>query len=93
MFLMLTKAVEKHRFSLRYDNFDVTQNDQTPEDNNQEDGLVWTASYRYSYSDRVQLAAEWLSIKTHHCGWTYYDIDPTATERQVQLSVMLRFSR
>ena len=92
-FVLLTRRFDRHRLSLRYDNFEVTQNDSTPEDNNPEDGLVWTASYRYALSDRVSLAAEWLSIKTHHCAWVYYDIAPTATERQFQLSVMLRFSR
>lgn len=92
-FLLLTKALDRHRLSLRYDNFSVTQEDQTPEDNNPEDGLAWTVSYRYAMSDTVSLAAEWLSIKTHHCGWVYYGIDPTATERQLQLSVMLRFSK
>ena len=92
-FVLLTRRIDKHRFSLRYDNFEVTQNDSTPEDNNPEDGLVWTASYRYAVSDRVSLATEWLSIKTHRCAWVYYGIAPTATERQFQLSIMLRFSR
>jgi len=92
MFVLLTRALDKHRFSLRYDNFEVTQNDSIPEDNNPENGHVWTASYRYGWSDKVSFAAEWLSIKTHHCGWTYYDINPTATEEQLQLTVMLRFS-
>lgn len=92
-FLLLTRSYDKHRLSLRYDNFDVIQNDTTPEDNNPEDGLVWTASYRYMHSDRISLAAEWLSIKTHHCAWVYYGVNPTATEKQVQLSFMLRFSK
>ncbi len=91
-FLLLTRKMDKHRISLRYDNFEVTQNDQTPEDNNPEDGIVWTASYRYEYSDRVSLAAEWLSIKTHHCAWVYYGVAPTATEKQLQLSLLLRLS-
>jgi hypothetical protein len=53
---------------------------------------VWTASYRFGWSEKVSFAAEWLSIKTHHCGWIYYGISPTATEEQLQLTVMLRFS-
>jgi len=90
-FLLLTRAFDKHRVSVRYDHFDVTQNDQTPEDNNPENGIAWTLDYQYSFSDRITLAAEWLSIKTHHCGWVYYDISPTATERQTQLSLRARF--
>ena len=91
-FIMLTKIVGKHRLSLRYDNFEVTQNDDTDEDNNPEDGLVWTAAYQHEYSQRLSFAAEWLSIKTHHCGWVYYGLNPTATEKQWQFSVRLRFS-
>ena len=76
---------------MRYDDFEVTQNDSTPEDNNPEDGHVWTIAYQFQATDKVQLAAEWLSIKTHHCGWVYYGVDPTATERQLQISLRLRF--
>ena len=39
----------------------------------------------------VGLVAEWLSIKAHHCGWIYYGLDPTNIERQLQLSLKLRF--
>jgi hypothetical protein len=92
-FVMLTRTYGKHRLSLRYDNFDITQNDDTDEDNNPEDGLVWTAAYQHDYSDRMSFAAEWLSIKTHHCGWVYYGLDPTATEKQLQLSVRFKFSK
>ena len=92
-YLLLTKALDGHRLTVRYDNFEVTQNDDSPEDNNEESGFAWTLAYRYQVSDAVSFAAEWLSIKTHHCGWAYYGIDTTATEKQLQLSVMLRFSR
>ena len=92
-YLLLTKVLDKHRLSLRYDNFEVTQNDDTDEDNNPENGHAWTIAYRYSHSDNVSLAAEWLSIKTHHCGWEYYDLNPTLTETQLQLSILLRFAK
>ena len=91
-YLMLTKSLDQHRLSLRYDNFDVTQNDQIPEDNNPENGHVWTVAYQFDHSKYVSFAAEWLSIKTHHCGWVYYGLDPTNTETQLQVSVRLKFS-
>jgi hypothetical protein len=90
-YLLLTKPFGKHRASVRYDNFDMTQNDSTPEDNNPEYGLAWTATYQYSFSDNFGLAAEWLSIKTHRCAHVYYGLDPTVTERQFQLTAKLRF--
>jgi hypothetical protein len=91
-YLLLTKSLDKHRLSLRYDNFDVTQNDDTDEDTNPENGHVWTVAYQFDHSKYVSFAAEWLSIKTHHCGWEYYGLDPTNTETQLQVSVRLKFS-
>jgi len=91
-FLLLTRSMDKHRLSLRYDNFDVTENDQTPVDDNSEEGIAWTASYRYAHSDRISLAAEWLSIKTHRPAWAYYGLAATDTETQLRFSLMLRFS-
>ena len=89
-FALLTREFGKHRVSLRFDEFDVTQNDSTREDNNPEDGHAWTLSYQVGLSEKVSLATEWLSIKTHHCGWVYYGISPTATETQFSVSLKLR---
>lgn len=90
-FLLLTRNFGKHRVSARYDNFDMTQNDTTPEDNNPEYGLAWTASYQYGLSDKVTLAAEWLGIKTHRCALVYYGLSPDVVEKQAQLTLQLRF--
>ena len=90
-YLMLTKAYERHRFSMRYDKFDVTQNDDTDDDNNSEDGHIWTFAYFYDYSDKISFGAESLVIKTHRFGWSYYNIETTVTEKQLQLTARLRF--
>jgi hypothetical protein len=89
-FMLLTRAFGDHRVSVRYDNFDVTQNDQTPEDSNPDSGHAWTLAYQLGLTEYLSVAAEWLSIKTHHCGWAYYDLSPTATETQFSLSLKLR---
>ena len=90
-YLLLTRATGAHRVSLRYDNFDMSQNDSTPEDNNPEHGVAWTVAYRYELTENVNIAAEWLSIDTHRCGFAYYGLDQDVTERQAQLMVQLRF--
>lgn len=90
-YLMLTKAYERHRFSARYDSFEVTQNDQTPEDDNPEDGHVWTIAYIYAFSDNISFGVESLFIKTHHAGWESYGIGPTLSEQQIQVTARLRF--
>ena len=90
-YLMVTKSYDRHRFSMRYDKFEVTQNDQTLEDNNADDGHAWTIAYFYDYSDTISFGAESLNIKTHHCGWAYHSLDPVRTEKQLQLSLRVRF--
>ncbi len=90
-FVLVTRSFARHRLTLRYDHFELTQNDRTPEDNNPDFGHAWTVNYSVGLSDRASIAAEWLAIDTDHCGWVYYGIGPTATERQMQLLVKLRF--
>ena len=91
MYLMLTRVYDRHRLSIRYDRFEVTENDQTPQDDNAEDGNAWTLAYFYDFSDKVSFGAESLSIKTDRFSWQYYGLDPTRTEKQFQLSLRLRF--
>lgn len=90
-FALLTRSWGKHRVSARYDNFDMTQNDSTPEDNNPEYGLGWTIGYQFAMTDNATLSAEWLSIQTHRCAHVYYGLDPDVTEEQAQLTLQLRF--
>jgi len=82
-FLLLTRVQRGHRATIRYDNFDLTQNDQTPDDNNPDSGHAWTLAYRYEPSARWSVAVEWMSIDTEHCAWVYYGLEPKATERQL----------
>ncbi len=90
-YLMLSKSYDRHRLSARYDRFEVTQNDDTDDDNNPDDGHAWTIAYFYDYSDMMSFGAEALYIKTHHCGWQYYGIDTVRSEEQFQLTLRLRF--
>lgn len=90
-FVLLTRASGKHRISARYDHFDVTDNDSTPDDNNAEQGHAWTLSYQYRYSDAISIAAECFRITTDHFGWAYFGLPTTATERQLQLTLRARY--
>ncbi len=91
MYLMVNKAYDRHRLSVRYDKFEVTENDQTPQDNNAEDGDAWTIAYFYDYSDRISIGVESLTIKTDRFSWQYYGLDPIQTEEQIQITAQLRF--
>jgi hypothetical protein len=89
-FTLLTREFGRHRLSLRYDNFEITQRDQTFEDNNAENGHALTFAYLVGLSKHVGFAAEWLSIRTHRGSWAYYGLRPRETETQLQLSLRLR---
>jgi len=89
-FILLTRAFGNDRVSIRYDHFEMTQNDQTRHDNNPEKGHAWTLSYQAKLTEKVAIAAEWLSIKTHRCALVYYGLPQTVTETQLQLTLKLR---
>lgn len=90
-FGMLSRAFGPHRVSARFDNFSATDNDGIPQDANDEDGHAWTVAYRFDVSDNVAVAAEWLSIETQRSAWAYFGIPTSATERQSQLMLQVRF--
>jgi hypothetical protein len=92
-FLLLTRSIDRHRLSARYDHFEVTENDQVPLDENRERGHAWTLAYRFQATEKVGLAVEWLRIHTDRPAWAYNDLATSKTEEQLQLSVQLRFGQ
>jgi hypothetical protein len=90
-YLMLTRAFDRHRVTVRYDDFSVTDNDEIPDDDNSESGHAWTAAYQYRVNDFATIAFEWLSIRTRRPAFAYFGSDTGVTERQAQLTARLRF--
>ncbi|HSG96370.1 MAG TPA: hypothetical protein VLA11_00060 [Woeseiaceae bacterium] len=90
-YVLLTRPIDRHRITARYDHFELSEADTTPLDENSEQGHAWTLAYRYAVNDNVSLAAEWLRIHTTRPAWAYFDLDESQTERQVQLSILFRF--
>jgi hypothetical protein len=92
-FVLLTRAFDRHRVSLRYDDFEIIDKDQTPLDDNAENGHAWTVSYRYDVNKNFTLAAEWLEITSHRPAWAYFNLAEQKSERQLQLTLRMRFVR
>ena len=90
-FVLLTRAFERHRLSVRYDHFEIIENDRVPLDENAERGHAWTLAYIYQSTDSANIAVEWLEIHSDRPAWAYNDLDTSQTERQLQLSLQLRF--
>lgn len=90
-FFLLTKSFLNQRLSLRFERFEVTENDQVPFDNNSENGHVWMVAYQVGISRYASVAAEWLEIETYREAWEYFGLEKFNTETQLQLTVRLRF--
>ena len=90
-FLLLTRAFGRHRVAGRYDDFNVSEIDRIPLDDNSEDGHAWTLGYQFAISDGVSVAAEWVSIDTYRPSFAYYGFPLEAREEQTQLMLKLRF--
>ncbi len=92
-YLMLTRSIDRHRLSARYERFNLTENDNFPLDENAEDGHAWTVGYSFEYSSYITLAAEWLEIFTSRPAWNYFGLTEANTEHQLQVSLRMRFAK
>jgi hypothetical protein len=90
-FLLLTRAWDRHRVAVRFDDFATTDNDFMPGDNNNESGYGWTAGYQVQLSNYATLGLEYLRINTTRPAFEYFQLDRDVTEEQVQLTMQLRF--
>ena len=90
-YLLLTRPLGKHRVSLRFDAFEVTDRDIAPLDDNAESGTAWTLDYRYRHSDRLFAELEWLAIQTQRPAWAYAGLAVAQTERALRLRLSYRF--
>ncbi|WP_457934230.1 hypothetical protein LOS73_20385 [Pseudoalteromonas sp. SCSIO 43210] len=63
-YLMMSHKEGKHRVSLRYDYFKVTDNDTTVFDPNGSHGEGITATWRYQLSEKLQIGVEGATLKS-----------------------------
>lgn len=92
-FVLLTKALGRHRFSARYDDFEVVDRDGVPLDDNGEDGRGLTLAYGYSHSERWSLAFEWLAVESERPARAYLGVAPHVDERTAQLRLGIGLGR
>lgn len=59
---LLTWERGRVRLTARYDDFRVEDRDETPGDDNREDGSAWTAALLVRLGERWRLGAEWLRL-------------------------------
>jgi len=91
-FLLLTRRFDKHRVSLRYDDFEVVDRDSTPLDANDEHGDALTLAYRFDQSERLSFELEWLRITTARSSFAYFGLPTHADERVLQARMTFRLA-
>ncbi len=84
-YFLVSKRMNKHRFSARFDWFRVDDVDAITVDDNNENGTGWTLSHRYRFSDRLSVSTEWATIETNRPGWAFNGFDTKESERQFQI--------
>ncbi|ACA87217.1 hypothetical protein [Shewanella woodyi] len=85
-FILLSRKWQKHRLSLRFEEFSVTDNDLTPDDDNSEHGNAATLSYGYQWHKGWFLQAEYNRIDSTRPARTAQGYDKRLIEQQWQLA-------
>jgi len=89
-YLMLTRAFDGYRISLRFDDFEVRDNDRLPNDNNSESGDAITLAYIRELSPSLWLAVEWLRVDSDRPARAYLGLAPSSTETVLQAQLRWR---
>ena len=90
-YLMLSHKEGKHRISLRYDYFKVTDNDTTVFDPNASNGEGVTASWRYAFSKHGQIGIEGSALKSFVDNRAAMGLQQRASQQQVMINTQWKF--
>jgi hypothetical protein len=87
-FVLLSKHIDRHRFTLRYDSFGVQDNVSTEYDDN---GHAWMLAYALEMNDRQRLILELLEVNSNHPQRSDLGLPPVAHEHLLQASYRFFF--
>jgi hypothetical protein len=90
-FVLLSRAWDRHRFSVRAEYFETTDRDPIPDDNNGEHGNSVALSYVFYPVDRHRLTVEFLNIFSQRPEREFIGIPEKFSENQVQASYRIFF--
>ncbi len=90
-YLALSKRMKRHRYTLRLEEFSVTDKDAFAFDNNNEYGKSFTFNYTYRLSEPLFLSLEYNWINSKRPAREYANIQDKLIERQSQFSIRYFF--
>lgn len=85
-YVLLSKQFGKHRLSIRYDHFEVADDDVTPDDLNQEHGNAYTAAYILRPFNKQRFSFEVLHVNSKRPERAFLGWPVAAKETTVQAS-------
>ncbi|HSE40691.1 MAG TPA: hypothetical protein VLH08_07990 [Acidobacteriota bacterium] len=92
-FVLSTLEYNQHRFSVRYDDFEVNDQDRfVLEDNNNEEGWALTGAWIWKFEERFRLAVEYLHIRDERPVRASMNLPVRSTQNQLQASVRIELS-
>ena len=89
-YVLLSKAIDRHRFSFRYETFEL-ENEGTLANLLNEKGDSWMLSYVFQPTPAWWLNVEWLRINSHGTGRDYSPDRFDDTDHQILLTVRRYF--
>lgn len=90
-YLMLSHKEGKHRVSLRYDYFKVDDDDTTAFDPNASNGEGVTATWRYQYSNQLQIGVEGSALKSFVKNRAAIGVKKRISQQQIMLNMQWKF--
>ena len=90
-YLMLSHKEGKHRVSVRYDYFKVTDNDTTAFDPNASNGEGLTATWRYQLTNKLQIGVEGSALKSVAKNREPIGFNERISQQQIMLNAQWRF--
>jgi hypothetical protein len=92
-FVLSTLEYNQHRFSVRYDDFEVNDQDRfVLEDNNNDEGWALTGAWIWKFEERFRLAVEYLHIRDERPVRASMNLPVRSTQNQLQASVRIELS-
>jgi hypothetical protein len=92
-FVLLTKKHQRQRWSLRFDDFEMTDFDATPIDDNSESGDAWTVAWRYEADQAWSIGLEWRALDVTRPAFAYFGNAIDADEEVLSFDVRYRIRK
>ena len=85
-YVMLSHTINEHRFSLRFDDFEVVETDANAWDYNASDGDAVTFAWRYTFDKAWQLGAEY--VQNENSATARHNLGQSADAKQDQFMLV-----